>query len=167
MLVHPVSFDPRAFPTLRWSWNVPALIRSADNTLRHREDAPARIVVAFDGDWSTLPPLERLNARQFSMLTGNDMPFATIMYIRGNNKPVDTLITSSHTDRIKFIVAETGPDGLGTWQHFSRNLLEDYRRAFGAEPGKVAWIGLMTDTDNTRERARAYYGDVSVARLGH
>ncbi len=165
MLVHAAGFQAGSFPILRWSWNVPALIESADNTQRQREDSPARIVIAFEGDSSRLPALERMNARQFQMLTGTPMPYATLMYIRGNQAAPGSIITSTHTDRIKMIVAESGSEGLGEWRNFSRNLVEDYRRAFGEAPGRVAWIGLMTDTDNTRETAHAYYGDVSLAAL--
>ncbi len=165
MLVHQTHFEASAFPMLHWSWNVPSLIASADNTQRQREDSPARIVIAFEGDSSRLSALERMNARQFQLLTGSPMPFATLMYIRGNHTAPETIISSTHTDRIKMIVAESGPEGLGQWQTFTRNLVDDYRRAFGEAPGRVAWIGLMTDADNTRERTHAYYGDVTFAAL--
>lgn len=56
------------------------------------------------------------------------------------------------------IVAETGPDNLGQWQDVKRNLYEDFKRAYGEEPGPVTGIGIMTDTGNTSEKARAWYG---------
>ena len=34
--------------------------------------------------------------------------------------------------------------------------------AFGEAPWDVVGIGVMTDTDNTRSRARAYYGDITL-----
>lgn len=44
---------------LRWSWKTNALVPRADNADRHREDAPLRLVAAFDGDASKLPFGER------------------------------------------------------------------------------------------------------------
>ncbi|MGH8666789.1 MAG: DUF3047 domain-containing protein, partial [Burkholderiales bacterium] len=38
---------------------------------------------------------------------------------------------------------------------------EDYKRAFGAEPGRIKAIAIMTDTDNTGASVEAYYGDIA------
>lgn len=35
-----------------------------------------------------------------------------------------------------------------------RNLYEDYKRAFGADPPMISGIAIMTDTDNTANRQR-------------
>ena len=40
--------------------------------------------------------------------------------------------------------------------------MEDFKRAFGEEPGKVIAITLMTDTDNTNGDAVAFYGDIEI-----
>jgi hypothetical protein len=58
------------------------------------------------------------------------------------------------------IVVGTGRDRLGTWRAFERHYVDDYRRAFGAAPGRLIGIGIMTDTDNTGESVEAYYGDI-------
>jgi hypothetical protein len=52
--------------------------------------------------------------------------------------------------------------GVGRWHSYTRNLVEDFKRAFGEEPGKVTSIQLMTDTDNTGADVQAYYGDITV-----
>jgi len=38
----------------------------------------------------------------------------------------------------------------------------DFRRAFGEEPGPLVAIAVMTDSDNTRSRSRAWYGPVRL-----
>ena len=43
-----------------------------------------------------------------------------------------------------------------------RNILEDYKKAFGRKPGKVGAIAIMTDTDNTRSTAEAHYDELKV-----
>ncbi|MNC95601.1 hypothetical protein D3C83_127590 [compost metagenome] len=63
------------------------------------------------------------------------------------------------------LVAESGRDKLGRWQEVTRNIHEDYRRAFGEEPGAITAIGIMTDTDNTGGNTHAYYGDIVFHRV--
>jgi hypothetical protein len=41
-----------------------------------------------------------------------------------------------------------------------RNIHEDYKQAFGEEPPMISGVAIMTDTDNTRESAIAWYGDI-------
>lgn len=45
-----------------------------------------------------------------------------------------------------------------------RNIVDDYRRAFGEDPPHVGAIAIMTDTDNTGETATAWYGDIVATR---
>jgi Protein of unknown function (DUF3047) len=163
-LIHRVRFDPREYPLVSWRWKVPALIEGADNTLAALEDSPVRVVVAFDGPVASLPPLERIAFTQFRALTGQTMPYATLMYIWENKQPRETLIASRHSSRVQMVVAESGQEQLGKWCEITRNVYEDYKRAFGTEPPPVKWIALMSDTDNTAGSSMAYYGDLEVRR---
>jgi hypothetical protein len=163
-LVHPLKVDPRLHPWLSWQWKVDELIPAADNTRKHAEDSPLRVVVSFAGDIGSLPVGERVFFDNVRLLTGQQLPYATLMYIWENRAPRDTVIPNLHTSRIKMIVAESGRKRLGTWQEVTRNVVEDFRRAFGEEPGPITAVGIMTDTDNTGENAHAYYGDIAFRR---
>jgi hypothetical protein len=163
-LVFPISIDLKAYPYLHWHWKVPALIQGADNTQRHLEDSPVRIVITFDGDKSKLPLDERLFADQFKMFTKQEFPYAILMYIWENRAPVGRVIDNVHTARIKMIVADTGAENLGRWRSETRNVYEDFKRAFGEEPQRIRSIGIMTDSDNTGTDAEAYYGDILFLR---
>ena len=85
------------------------------------------------------------------------------MYVWGGKVAVGSINTSAHTSRIKMIAVAADDAGIGRWQSYTRNLIEDYKRAFGEDPGNVTAIELMTDTDNTGGSAEALYGDISVA----
>lgn len=163
-LVHDAHVDPREFPILRWRWKVEQLIPGADNTRGETEDAPVRVIVAFEGDRSKLDFDDRIFFTQVRMLTGQEMPYATLMYIWENRAPVGTVIPSRHTSRVRMVVADSGRDRLGKWQQESRNILEDYRRAFGEEAPRIKSIAIMTDTDNTGTQAQAWYGDIAFER---
>jgi len=49
------------------------------------------------------------------------------------------------------------------WRQEERNIYEDYRKYFGEEPPKVGAIAIMTDTDNTGEKATAWIGPLFVS----
>jgi hypothetical protein len=163
-LIHPLTLDPGNYPLLQWRWKVDALITKADNSQKHLEDAPARLVVSFDGDMEKLTPQDRMLFDNVRILTGQQMPYATLMYIWGNRAPRETVIPNKHTSRVRMIVVETGRDKLGNWQDVTRNVIEDYRRAFGEEPGRISAVGIMTDTDNTGSNVHAYYGDIQFRK---
>lgn len=161
---HGVSVDLRETPYIEWEWKVPARIEGANNTLAQVEDSPARIVVAFEGSREDLPDAEQINYDLALAMTGNRLPFATIMYIWENRLPEGSIVTHHHTTRIKMIVAGSGTDNLGVWHRERHNLLEDYRRAFGGEPPRVVSVGVMSDSDNTGARAVAYFGDIRFVK---
>ena len=85
------------------------------------------------------------------------------MYIWTDQVPVGTVIPSAHTSQVKMLAVASGTGGLGSWQVVKRNLAEDYKRAYGAEPGPLLGIGVMTDTDHTGAKA---VGEYAGLRLG-
>lgn len=158
-LSQPLSLKLDETPYLSWRWKVSDVPMEANNRLGP-DDAAARVVVAFDGDRDKLDFEDRAFADRIKALSGNDVPYATLMYIWSNKDPVGTVIDNKHTSRIKMIVAQSGSDKLKSWVHERWNLREDYRRAFGEEPGKVTSVGIMSDTDNTGIRVVTLYGDI-------
>ena len=154
---------PAAMPaTITWKWKTSALVPGADNRDKDREDAPLRVILAFDGDQSLLPAEERKRLERARNIARRDLPYATLMYIWSDHVPVDTVIASAHTSQVKMIAVASGASGLGAWQSVRRNVAEDYRRAYGAEPGKLLGVGVMTDTDNTGTKATGYYADIRL-----
>jgi hypothetical protein len=148
--------------TLSWRWKTDALVPGADNREKKREDAPLRVVVAFDGDASTLPADERRRIEAARKVAGIELPYAVLMYVWTDHVALDTVIPSAHTSQIRMIAAATGKTGLGSWQSVRRDVAADYRRAFGADPGRVLGVGVMTDTDNTGTKAVGLYSDIRL-----
>jgi hypothetical protein len=156
--------DPHEYPWLTWMWKVPALNDKADNTIARVEDSPARIVLFFEGGRDNLPASEQINYDLAKAIAGNELPYATLMYIWENRLPIGAVITHHFTTRIKMIVAGSGHEDLGVWHEERVNVLEDYRRAFGEEPPRIKSVGIMSDSDNTGARTIAYYGDLRFRR---
>ena len=52
------------------------------------------------------------------------------------------------------------------WRTHRRNLREDFRRLFGREVDELEGVAVMTDADNSGQRARAWYGDILLRAEG-
>lgn len=166
-LRHVVDIDPRQQPWLSWSWKIASLINTADNTRRETEDSPVRIVLAFDGDKSKLSFIDSILFDTVKLVSGHEFPYATLMYIWENKAPEETVIPNTRTGRIQMIVAESGPDNVGKWVSYERNIVDDYIKVFGEKPGHLIAIGVLTDTDNTEQQVEAWYGDILLQHTPH
>jgi Protein of unknown function (DUF3047) len=145
-----------------FSWWVQNLIPTADLNDIDRGDAPARVIFAFDGDIGALPLRTRMMFDVAQVLTGELPPYATLMYVWDARLPVGTVVIHPRSDRVRQIVVDSGPAELHQWRDHRRDLAADFRRAFGEEPGALQSIALMTDSDNTRSQASAWYGPVEL-----
>ena len=160
MLQQAVRVDPEELGRVRFSWKVPALMEQADMALRDKDDAPVRIVLAFEGDRSRFSPRDAALSELVRTVTGEEMPYATLMYVWCNKREPGTVITNPRTDRIRKLVVESGHRRLNQWLDYERDIRADYERVFGEKPGALVGIAIMTDSDNTRSRTQAWYGPV-------
>lgn len=157
---------PAAFAqasTLSWRWHIPALVEGADLAAIGKDDAPARMLIAFRGDRSKLDAAERATMSLAKALGGLDLPYAALQYTIDHKAAPDSLLPNANTTRIKKIIVQSGTGGLNQWQSFERDVRADFRRAFpGEEPGEIESVGLMTDTDSLGGVAEACYADVRL-----
>ncbi|MBU3620756.1 DUF3047 domain-containing protein [Polynucleobacter sp. CS-Odin-A6] len=161
-----VKLRPRSAQNLwlQWEWKAVGAILQADNADSQRDDAPLRLLVAFDGNKSTLSLKEKLTFEMANLISGQEMPYATVMYIWSGKNAPNTVLNNAHTSRVKMIVVDSGWDNLGEWRKHERDLAADYKLAYGVAPGNVIGIALLTDTDNTKSEVRALYGDIELLR---
>lgn len=149
--------------TIRFSWFVPKLNPAFDLKDKAKDDAVARVILSFEGDRKkTWTARDHMLSEMSSLLVGKPLPYATIMYVWSNRYPVGTVIPNAHTKRIRQIVVETGPRHLNRWVDIERDVAADFRLAFGEEPGPLHGVGLMTDSNNVRGKAKAWYGPLVI-----
>jgi Protein of unknown function (DUF3047) len=160
MLRRALRIEPERLDTVNFSWKAHALLPDADVQQSDSEDAVLRVLLAFDGDPARLSARTRMMFDLAQSLTGETPPFATLMYVWDTRAAPGSLVVNPRSDRIRKIVVESGPTHLGQWRNYTRNVREDFVRAFGEEPGALIGVAVMTDTDNTQSRAEAWYGEV-------
>lgn len=159
-----VRLEPTDLGSVQFSWLVPELIHGADMAVRELDDSPVRLVFAFEGDRSRFSAKNATLSELARMLTGEEMPYATLMYVWSNQHAPGSVIINPRTDRVRKLVVESGADRLGRWLDYERNIRADYETAFGEAPGALLAVALMTDADNTRSVARAWYGPVNLTK---
>lgn len=142
---------------VRFGWWVDGVIEGASVADAMREDAPARVIFAFAGDESKLPQRTRMLYDLAEAMTGERPPYATLMYVYETGAPVGSVIHGPRSDRVRKIVLDSGPGHLRQWRDHRRDLRDDFRTAFGEEPGPLVAVALMTDSDNTGSRATTWY----------
>jgi len=161
-----VRIEPDALSNIKFSWKVPELIAQADLAVRDKADSPVRIVLAFEGDRSRFSAKNAMLSELSLAITGEPMPYATLMYVWCNTRAPGSVIFSPRTDRIRKLVVESGAKNLNQWLDYERDIRADYETAFGEAPGALIGIGIMTDSDNTHTTTHAWYGKVKLGGPG-
>ena len=137
-------FQPKEFPLLRWRWRVDQLPSGGNERAAKTNDSAAAVYVIFD-NWI--------------------MPRA-IKYVWSATLPVGTHVDSPVYWRAKVVVLQSGSSGLGEWRQETVNFYQDYKDLFGAEPGEVQGIAVLTDADATASVAEADYDDFALLSVG-
>ena len=143
-LVYQTEYSPQEYPILSWQWKVDNIISQGDSRTKSGDDYAARIYVVFP-HWF-FPKTKTIN------------------YIWANQLAKGSFQLNPYTSNAMMVAVESGAEQAGQWVRVRRNLVEDYRRAFGEDPPDVGAIAIMTDTDNTGESVVAWYGDILASR---
>lgn len=136
-----VRVDLKQYPVLTWKWKVTKLPAGGDFRKSKTDDQAAQLFLAFSKTkaivyiWDTTAP-------QGLMESTSPVPFMTV----------------------KVIVLESGPAGTGKWTVESRNVYEDYKKLFKAEPQTVNGIRLQINSQHTGTSAESYFADVAFKK---
>lgn len=159
-----VSVDPKVYPILTWRWKVSNTLSKGDESTKEGDDYAARLYVSFSYRPGTATALERLKRGVIKSVYGKELPGESIVYVWANRLSRNSHLPNPDTEKAVMFAVESGQEKAGEWRIEGRNVYEDYRRIFGAEPPEIAFIGIMTDTDNTGEEALAWYDDIVFHR---
>jgi len=143
-LFYKIAYEPREQPVLRWSWKIERTLIKGDERTKAGDDYAARVYVVFPSIlfWKT----------------------RALNYIWANKLPKGEALPNAFTGNAMMIAVESGDSRAGQWLNEERNIHEDFKKYFKAEPPKVGAIAIMTDTDNTGESATAWYGPIIIGK---
>jgi hypothetical protein len=134
----PLQVDVRRTPWLVWDWKPLALPAGGDVRDRRRNDQAARIMVVFEG-------------------------MKAVAYVWDSSAPVGTEVLPDELEIFQrlLVVVRSGDGAVGQWHRERRNLLDDYRHAFGEEPRSAKWVGFESHSNDTRTRSAVLFGAAS------
>ncbi|MCZ4287064.1 DUF3047 domain-containing protein [Marinobacter sp. NP-6] len=163
-LIARVSVEPGDSLILRWRWKVSNVYQQGNARKKEGDDYPARIYVAFEFEPDEAGFFERAKRKTVEVVFGEELPGNALNYIWANRLPVGEIIANPFTDTTMMVAVNSGTTNTGEWVTVERDIVADYRKAFGREPPKLVGVAIMSDSDNTGASATAWYGDVSLVK---
>lgn len=158
------GIDLRTTPRLRWRWRVERAPESADPRIKAGDDFAARVYVLFPFVPERASLWERIRHRTGVALFGEEIPGGALNYVWTPREPAGTHWDNPFTDRSKMISVGAGP--VSQWQSVDVDVAADYRSLFGSEPPVPMALALMTDSDNSCQRAEALFADFRFENEG-
>ncbi len=135
-------------------------IENGDMRKKKGDDYSARVYLTFEYDPARLSFFDRTKYLLIKTFTNFEIPLRALSYVWANNVEQGTVAPNPYTDWVYMIAHQSGNENAGKWRKEMSNLLEDYRKAFGEEPGKITGVAIMTDSDDTKGNTQGYYGDI-------
>jgi len=153
--------DPNEYPVIEWRWRVNRVLDDGNARTKDGDDYPARLYITFDHD---LGLGGRIKKTALRALGYDEIPSRALNYVWASQVEAGAVFPNAYTDWVMMMPVQSGPERCGEWVAHRRNIVADYRQAFGEDPPAITGIAIMTDTDNTGEHATAYYGDIAFRR---
>lgn len=140
-LVREIEVDLTRAPYMNWSWKIDSVLNNVEEKQKSGDDYAARVyVVISDGlfFWQT----------------------RALSYAWASKQPKGSSWPNAFTDKATMVAVESGEGLAGEWVEEKRNILDDIRNLLGIDATRVDAVAIMTDTDNSKQTATAYYGNI-------
>jgi hypothetical protein len=163
-IVYRSPFNVYDYPRLRWKWKVENVYVKGNARTKEGDDYPLRIYVLFEYDPEKASTYDKAKYGLAKAFYGEYPPHSALNYIWASREDEGGILTSTYASNAKMIVLQKGKKNLDRWIVEERNVIDDYRRAFGTDPPAMATLGIMNDSDNTKEASVSYVGFIEVYR---
>lgn len=140
-LFREIDIDLNKTPYLNWSWKVDNVYRGNDERSKQGDDYPARIYVVVSGGlffWKT----------------------RAINYVWSGSQPAGSSWDNAYTGNAKMVAVQSGAATTDQWITEKRNVRQDFKRLFSEEIDEINAVAVMSDSDDAKQSATAWYGDI-------
>jgi hypothetical protein len=141
-LFHEQRIDLQKTPIMNWSWRIENRLGNIDEQTKSGDDFAARVYVVVSGGlvfWNT----------------------KAINYVWASTSPKDKTWPNPFAgDHAMMVAVRASSDKTGTWATEKRNIRTDFKQLTGEDIQYIDAVAIMTDTDNAKGKATAYYGDI-------
>jgi Protein of unknown function (DUF3047) len=136
------KIDLEKTPVMNWRWRIENRMGKIDEQAKSGDDFAARVYVVKSGGlvfWKT----------------------KAINYVWASTSPKDKTWPNPFAgDHAMMVAVRSSSDETGTWYSEKRNVREDFKQLTGEDIKSIDAVAIMTDTDNAKGKATAYYGDI-------
>jgi hypothetical protein len=155
-----VDIDPKEYPIIEWQWKIDSVLTNGDMTEKDGDDYPARIYITYEYSRKDLPLGERIKYGTMKTFTSFDIPLRSMNYVWANKAKVGRVQENVFTNWVRMVATESGNEKAGMWVTSTANVYYSYKKAFEEEPKNITGVAIMTDSDNSKGSATAYYGNI-------
>lgn len=149
-----VDRSQRSAEAASWAWRVREGVSATDLTVKGGDDRNLSVYFVFvDPDRA-----DALAGRSARRILREESARALI-YVWGGAHEVGSILPSPYSPRLRTKVLRTAD--VGEFKE-NVNLLQDFRKAFGAEPGALIGIAVSADSDDTNSRIVAAIADLHL-----
>lgn len=153
----------------------PVLVATSDNAAagfvrEFRTPAPARATLSWrwrivrslsDNDRERTRGGDDYVARVFALF--GDRPFRrgdrALSYVWAGREPPGSRYRNPVISDVATFVVRSGDDYAERWMYEQRDLVTDFRTAFGEDPPPLTGIAVVVDTDDTSSEAVSWFDD--------
>jgi DUF3047 family protein len=133
-------------PYLNWQWRIESRLNILSEQERSGDDYAARIYVLVSGGWAFWRTI-------------------AINYVWSSASKEGQLWPNAFAGKkVMMLALRSSADPLSTWKFEKRNVLEDLQQIHGEKIRYIDAIAVMTDTDNSKGKTTAFYGDIYFTR---
>ncbi len=136
-----LRIDLEKTPWIHWSWKTEQLFSGINEKEKSGDDFVARLYIVIDG----------------GILFWNSH---ALNYVWSSSHLRDETWPNPYTSNVTMFAVESGNSAVGKWQSYKRNVREDLRILSGKDVRYIDAIGIMTDSDDSGQKATTYYGDI-------
>lgn len=136
------KIDLQKTPYLNWRWRIDNKLLDINEQSKSGDDYSARVYVIVSGGWAFWKT-------------------KAINYVWASNTAKESIWENAFAGKNAMMIAvRSKMDKTQTWYQEKRNIMQDLKEQFGTDIRYIDAVALMTDTDNSKGSATAYYGDI-------
>jgi hypothetical protein len=144
-------------PHLSWRWKVEQGLEVPDERIAAGDDFAARVYVLFRLDAARATLGQRLRHRLGRLLYRREPPGSALNFVWASHSEIGAVWDNPFADTSKMVVVATGRSP--GWRQEEVDLGARYRALFASAPPPLLGLAVMSDTDNTCQKATAWFAD--------
>jgi hypothetical protein len=132
-------------PILEWTWKMVTLPKGGNSCVKATDDQAGQVFVM----WPRFPEQVR------SQIIG---------YVWDSTQPVGTTCKSEKTGMVTYVVVRSGAADVGKWMTERRNVAQDYKKIYGADPENPGVVSVSIDSNDTGSYSESFVGAIAFRR---